>query len=428
MRKFTHLLKKEIRELVTKQLVISLLFTMGLFYFIGGITKQEMRKASGTQKISVLDLDRSNLSRSLLGALAGASFEVVPIKAGDSAGAVNEARQSGANVLVVIPAGFGESVARFGPVKIETYAYLRNFSILGIRRAEILKAVLGAMNEYLSNNVLKDRLPDLDPAAVKNPIKTRDFVLIRDRMAEGTAASVAGIVMSQSLLIPVILMMIIIYSSQMVISAIAMEKQDKTLETLLTVPISRTSIVAAKMLAAGIVGLLSAVIYMLGYKSFMGGLTGDIPVNAGAQSVATKLGLTLTGSGLIVLGIALFLAILCALAMATILGVLAEDFRSAQSLIMPVILMVMIPYFLTMFADVKSLSLPAKILLLAIPFSHSFLAVQNMFLGDTRSVLFGMLYMLAFFGVLVYLAGRIFSSDKVLTMKLSWKKKKKPSY
>ena len=36
--------------------------------------------------------------------------------------------------------------------------------------------------------------------------------------------------------------------------------------------------------------------------------------------------------------------------------------------------------------------------------------------------------MLVFFVVLVFLAGRIFSSDKVLTMKLSWKKKKKPSY
>jgi ABC-2 type transport system permease protein len=272
---------------------------------------------------------------------------------------------------------------------------------------------------------LKNRLPELDPENLKNPIKTREFVLIRDRMAEGSASAIAGIVTSQSLLIPVILMMVIIYSSQMVISAIAMEKQDKTLETLLTVPISRTSIVAAKMLAAGIVGLLSAAIYMLGYKSFMGGLTRGIPTDASSQSIVAKLGLGLSGTSLIVLGVSLFLSILCALALATILGVLAEDFRSAQSLIMPVILLVMIPYFLSMFADVKTMSLPAKALVLAIPFSHSFLAIPNMFLGDTKAVIFGMLYMLAFFIVLVILAGKIFSSDKVLTMKLRWKKKKK---
>jgi ABC-2 type transport system permease protein len=91
---------------------------------------------------------------------------------------------------------------------------------------------------------------------------------------------------------------------------------------------------------------------------------------------------------------------------------------------MPVVLMVMIPYFISLFADIKSLALPVKIILLAIPFSHSFLAVQNMFLGDWNSVLFGMLYMVLFFTVLVVLAGRIFSSDKVLTMKLRWGKKK----
>ena len=68
--------------------------------------------------------------------------------------------------------------------------------------------------------------------------------------------------------------MIIIYSSQMVITTVAMEKQNKTLETLLTVPIKRTSIVTTKMLAAGIVGLASAVIYMFGFKSYMGGITG----------------------------------------------------------------------------------------------------------------------------------------------------------
>ncbi len=425
MKKFTHLLKKEIRELVTKQLVASLLFTMALFYFIGGITKQETKKMAGVQKISVLDLDKSDMSRSVLGALAAAQFEAVPVQAADASAAIETCRKSDANVLLVVPSGFGDSVAGLEPLKIQTYAFLRNFSITGVRRSEILRAVLRAMNEHLSNNVLKERLPGVDPEALKAPIKSVDYVLIRDRMAEGSASSITGIVMSQSLLVPIVLMMIIIYSSQMVISAIAMEKQDKTLETLLTVPVSRTSIVAAKMLAAGIVGLISAGIYMLGYRSFMSGMTGDISTGAG-QSVAAQLGLTLSGNSLVVLGISLFLAILCALALATILGVLAEDFRSAQNLIMPVVLLVMIPYFLTMFADIKTLSLPVKALLFAIPFSHSFMALQNMFLGNTQSVLLGMGYMLAFFLVLVFLAGKIFSSDKVLTMKLSLKKKKKP--
>jgi len=222
-------------------------------------------------------------------------------------------------------------------------------------------------------------------------------------------------------------MMIIIYASQMVISAIAMEKQNKTLETLLSVPISRTSIVTAKMLASGLVGLISAVIYMFGYRFSFSGLMGGGQAQAGSSGmggVIQKLGLAMTANSYVILGISLFLAILCALAMATILGVLAEDYRSAQSLFMPLIFLVMIPYFLSFFSDPMTLSLPTKILIWAIPFSHPFLTTQNLLLENYTEVLGGILYMLVFFIVLIIIAARIFSTDKVLTMKLKFRRKK----
>jgi ABC-2 type transport system permease protein len=142
------------------------------------------------------------------------------------------------------------------------------------------------------------------------------------------------------------------------------------------------------------------------------------------SQIIHKLGLALDAKALIVLGVSLFFAILCALAMATILGVLAEDFRSAQSLVMPMVFLVMIPYFISFFADFRTLSLPVKLFVLAIPFSHPFLAIQNIMLENYQPVIFGILYMLALFVVLVVIAARIFSTDKVLTMKLRWGRKK----
>ena len=219
-------------------------------------------------------------------------------------------------------------------------------------------------------------------------------------------------------------MMIIIYSSQMVITTVAMEKQNKTLETLLTVPIRRTSIITAKMLAAGLVGLLSAGIYMIGFRSFTGGMTSGMEASSGMTAAMKTLGLTFNTSGYVFLGISLFFAILCALAISMILGVLAEDFRSAQSLIMPVVLIVMIPYFISLFADLNTLSPPVKLLLMAIPFSHPFLAVQNLYLQNYGAILAGIGYEVVVFAVLVLIAARIFSTDKILTMKLRWGKKK----
>jgi ABC-2 type transport system permease protein len=424
MKKFTNLLAKEIRELITLQLVISLLFTMLLFYFIGELAKKEVKRAEATQKISVLDLDRSELSKGLLDGLRLVKFEIDAMAQEDKDAALQAAKKSDTSLLLVIPQGFGESVSRFEPKEIDSYTFLRSFSLSSLRKSEIFKAIVAATNNYLSNENLKKKVPGIDPEALKNPIKSRDFVIVNDRMAQGSASAIAGFVYSQSIFVPIILMMIIIYSSQMVISAIAMEKQNKTLETLLTVPIKRTSIVTAKMLAAGLVGLLSAAIYMIGFKSYMGGMMGDVKMSADLNNVVQKLGLVLNTNGYLLLGISLFFAILCALAMATILGVLAEDFRSAQSLIMPVIFLVMIPYFLSFFSDPRTLSLPVKLLVLAIPFSHPFLASQNIILENYSAVLYGILYMAFFFLVLVVIAGRIFSTDRVLTMKLRWRKKK----
>ncbi|RLE05837.1 MAG: ABC transporter permease, partial [Candidatus Aminicenantes bacterium] len=56
--------------------------------------------------------------------------------------------------------------------------------------------------------------------------------------------------------------------------------------------------------------------------------------------------------------------------------------------------------------------------------SHPFLASQNILLGNYGIVFGGILYMLLFFGVLIFIAARIFSTDKVLTMKLRFRRKK----
>jgi ABC-2 type transport system permease protein len=424
MRKFTNLLTKEIRELVNKQLIASLLMMMAIFYFVGNMAKSEMKKAAATQTIAVLDLDQSARSKGLAEGLKTFNFKIEWSQAKDQEAAVEAARKGETYILLVIPKGFEAAVARLEPAEISTYTFLRSFSMGGMRKSEILRAVITATNAILSNDILKKKVPDVPPEILKSPIKSKDFIIVKDRMAEGSASAISGYVFSQSFLIPIILFMIIMYSSQMVISAIAMEKQNKTLETLLTVPIPRTSVVTTKMLAAGIVGLLSAAIYMIGMKSYMGGITGDIRASAAMSGVIKQLGLTLSGRGYVLLGIALFFAILCGLAMATILGVLAEDFRSAQTLMLPLMLMILIPYLLSFFADVQALPLPAKILILAIPFSHPFLATPNIMLGHYSAVIYGIVYMAVVFLVLVFIAARIFSTDRVLTMKLRWGKKK----
>jgi len=427
MKRFTNLLKKEIKELVTKQLIFSLAFTILLFNFIGQVSKKEVQKAIGVQTISALDEDGSAASQALLKGLESARFKILDQTGKAKEQAIEAAKAGESKLLLVIPKGFGDSLTELKPSEIETYSFMRSFSLIGARGQVVVQGVISALNEVVSNNFLRDKLPGLDPASLKKPIKSRDFVIVKDRMAEGSASMVAGLISQQSLLIPVVLMMIVIYSSQMVISAVAMEKQNKTLETLLTVPIKRTSIITAKMLAAGLVGLISAAVYMFGFRGFIGGIGEEAAragVQAGGAAMMRQLGLYFDATGYVILGLSLFLAILVALALAMILGVLAEDFRSAQNMIMPLMFMVMIPYFISLFADINTVALPIKIFILAIPFSHPFLVSQNLYLGNYGMIAAGLGYMLLVFVVLVGFAAKVFSTDRILTMKLRFGKKK----
>ncbi|HAR36714.1 MAG TPA: ABC transporter permease [Acidobacteria bacterium] len=424
MKNFSHLLIKEIKELLNKQLIISLVFILLIFNFIGNITRTEMKKAMAKQKIAVLDLDRSEISRNIIGALNLARF-IIEEKTGDKEKVVAEVRNSNLDLLVVIPAGFGQLASSFQPAEVETYSFLKGISISGRTKSEMVKALLTSTNEYLSNEFLKKKIPDLDPTLLKAPIKSREFVVVRDKQAEGSTGLVIGALTAQNFILPIILLYIVIWSTQMVITAIAMEKQNKTLETLLTVPISRGSIVAAKMLSSGLVGLLVAGIYMLGFRNFFSFSNEDISsALGGATPILKQLGLTISTQGYVLFGMSLFLTILCALALATVLGVLAEDYRTAQSLSMPIVFIVMVPYFISLFADLYTMSLPAKILVLAIPFSHPFFAMQNIMFGHLNLLWFGIVYNFLFVVIMLWWTARIFSTDRVLTMKLKWRKKK----
>ena len=107
-----------------------------------------------------------------------------------------------------------------------------------------------------------------------------------------------------------------------------------------------------------------------------------------------------------------------ALALAVILGAASDDIKSAQVVITPVMMLILLPYLLSMFVDLSTTSPVLRWLIYAIPFSHPFLAPQLIFARNFHAVVLGIVYESVVFGVLAVVAARIFSSDRILTMKL----------
>jgi len=423
MRRFFVLVRKELKELVTAQMLLPLALVIIMFVLLGNVLEGEMDRGREAQPIGVADLDGSVLSAQLTDALSQGNFEVVALEGVDEDTMAAELAERDLSYGVIVPAGFEAAVQRGASASVDTYGVVRSFSLNSLGQAETLNAVVGAVNDAMSSRLIAEGMPGSNPAVVKQPVANVEHVIVGDAEAQASVESVYGFITSQTTFIPIVLFIVIIFAAQMIATTIASEKENKTLETMLASPVSRTALVMSKMVAAGTVALVSAGAYMIGLRSYLGGMSGDeagpFQSPQGATSAIQELGLGLGSVDWALLGATLFMAILIALAIAVILGAFAENVKAVQSLIAPLMILVLIPYFLTLLSDIQSASPALRAFVLAIPFTHAFMAAPNLYLDQHQQVLLGIGYQAIWLAVLVLAAARIFASDRILTMKLS---------
>lgn len=427
MKKFLVLVKKEIKELITPQMIIPLVVMVLLFSFIGNLMSKETAKIAAPQPIWIIDQDNTEVSSKIAPILTEANFNTTILDYDDIDRAVSQAKENNIPSLLIIPAGFERGIKEFQMQEIATYKIVSSFSMLSSAKYSVVDGAMKIINNYFSNEWIKNKNVNIVPDVLKNPIKSNEFVVVNKNKANISLATVMGFIQKQTFFIPIIFFLVIIMASQMVAVAVANEKENKTFETLLSSPINRKTIVFAKLIGAGIVAILSAGFYMIGFSYYMKGLIGGAASSVTEEALATSLeslGITIGVGQYVLLGLSLFMGILVALSIAMILGTLVENVKSVQSAITPLMILVLLPYLLVLFLDINTMSPIIKYIIYAIPFAHCFLAAQKILMHDYLFVVYGIIYQFIIFIIFVVLAAKIFSSDKIITLRLRWRKKK----
>jgi ABC-2 type transport system permease protein len=216
--------------------------------------------------------------------------------------------------------------------------------------------------------------------------------------------------------------MLIILAMQLAATSVAAEKEEKTLETLMSLPLNRFTLLIGKLAGSTIIAAIGAVATIVGVIYYIGSFTFAGPAQPSVDLSA--IGLTPTPPGYLILGLSVFVSLLCALAVAVVVSVFAEDVRGAQSLLGFVYTPLVVPIFVLMFADINTLPFALRIFILVLPFTHPVLASQAMMTGDYLTPVLGIVYVVAFTLVILYVASRIFATEKILTMRLSLRRKK----
>lgn len=419
------LIRKEVKEMLNKATLIYIVAVAIIFSFIGNVISDAQKEVTtsiteGSTVIAVQNLDNSAYSSLLIDSIDRGADIVYDGTSYVEARSVLSEKQGVA--LLTIPEDFGAKISSNEQATLEVLWVMSGAGIADAMPGSVIDTLLSNAKQDLSRQLIAEN-SSLQPDIVLNPASTDNTTEFQGKTIAGmTPNEVSGLLATRTMVIPIAIMMLIIMGSTSVISSMGMEKENRTLETLLTLPVSRSKIVLSKIVGSAVAGLVMGVIYMAGFYTYFNSF-------GGASVNMSDLGLELGAVDYGLIGLTVFVTLLAALCTAIILGTFASSYRQAQSLTFPIIGMAMLPMMLTMFMDFETMSPLLKVITFIIPFSHPMMAMKALMLDNYPLVIGGILYSMAFTAAMVAITVRIFTTDRVVigtmprTFKLSFLKR-----
>jgi ABC-2 type transport system permease protein len=416
---------KEVKELVRdpKILLGMIIVPLIIFPLMGFAIQTSMEAAEesmGNISMAVMDLDEGPVAENLTNFLKALNIRMVELENLNFTEAVNYVEQTNLTGLVVVPPDFSNNMTTGLKAKLDVYTVFRGGGIAESTSSSAISALLNEFEKDLVTQKVGEKFLDQDPKTVLNPIDMSDNSIIKGKSVDIPPSVLFGLMMAQSTGMPVGIMVLLIFAMQLAATSVASEKEEKTLETLLTLPVNRFTILVGKLTGSIVVAVVGAIAYIIGFSYYMGSFMGVMPAENGVD--LASVGLAPTPISYLLLGASLFVSLVSALALAISMSVFAEDVRGAQALVGPLSMLFVFPMIFTMFTDIYSLPFPLMIVLFAIPFTHPMLAARAAFTGDHLTAIIGIVYVAIFTVVVLYIAARLFGTEKILTARLKFRR------
>ena len=427
MNHLLNLTKKELREILTPGAIVSVLVMMFIFMGIGTMVGSEVDSVTAPPTVGLLNGDEggywSDFAVDSMYSFYEHTYGIAHEEAlghivmldspyGDNLKITEEMMDKGLDTAFGIVPGFTSSINSKTRVAIEEYYVFKSSGLLGSATTAVSATIIPWISDCISEKLVESVTTPGDAVFILSPIignSTHTYVkgAVYDNV---TPIDISSSMMSQTMFIPIVIMIIIMMIGSIVIASMGSEKENKTLETLLTMPVKRTTIVSGKLIASAITGLVYGMAYMIGMMFYMSGVTGSL----GGVNPADY-GLSLGITDWLIVAAIFFLAIFCALGLCMILGAFTKNYKAAQTMTLPISVLAMIPMFITMFSSWNALPGVMQAILFAIPFTHPMMVMNNLMFGETTIVLAGLVYLLIFTAVVIMVTVRLYKSDILLT-------------
>ena len=421
MGSLTSLIMKEIKELVRdpKILLGVILMPLIIFPVMGSainISQQSVIEAMYSASFAVYNEDTGVAVDDLLTRLY-TNNTVITIEAASLEDALTQFKDTNASSLIYIKLGYSDNISSSNLGRVKLYANLKTLSIAETGTSDSVIGLINQYSYYLSiakiQQVIVEAGRDFNPYNVRNPILITSASILKGNVLEVAPSTIYSLVMSQSIMLPVMIMMMLTVAIQMAATSIALEKEQKTLETLMTLPVGRMTILIGKLAGSVVVAIFGAVAYMIGFSYYMNSALSLVPQTTSMN--IGDVGLGLEPIGVVLLGVNIFITLVSGLVLAASLATFTDNVRSAQSLTGILMIPIAIPSIVLMFSDLEMLPPMLQYILLAIPFTHNIIASKAIFLSDYFIVIRSIGYSLTFTIIIMYIAAKIFSTERIIT-------------
>ncbi len=166
---------------------------------------------------------------------------------------IDDALTKEARAVIRIPKGFGNNLSKGLRGEVELYVVVKSLSVSegGVQSA--VSELLNRFSRALSTVIISTHAPSLDASNVLNPLIVESRTVFKGEVVDVLPERFISSAIGQSLMMPIMMLIIMVLASQTALVSIAIEKEEKTLETLLTLPLKRVTVLWGKLVGSAVV-------------------------------------------------------------------------------------------------------------------------------------------------------------------------------
>jgi sodium transport system permease protein len=375
------------RRTIITALVIPLVSFPLLFSVIGYFASP----VSNPSQIAVQNLDGAGGLAANLTSAVLSSPVVHAVLLPSSANLTADVAKSTHDVGILIPAGFSSSIAAGRQGNLSVYYDPAN------GRAQEGVSVLQGVVAGFSQSIAAQRLQ------VKNVTKADITPIGINQLSLGSQKETSSVLAAGSLFPSFLLYFTFLGGFYFMVDDIAGEKERRSLEPLLALPISRTTIFAGKYLVGFVLSMATASLGLVGTLFSLTELGSVIGGGSGGISIPYDTFPAIIGI--------VALAALSLSALGFCISAFSKNIKEAQQYLSPVFFIFFIPIYFTSFLPQNQISQYA-----AIPLLGYVVLIRDIIVGQATAyeVLVSVTINVAALVIFVWLAQRLLSSEKVI--------------